>query len=535
MQSTTGQFFGTSQISHDYLHAFEKVGDFFSADFKDVEAYKTLAEKTDRVKRPFRRELQHILLQQAEVFGSNDLTKKNITKLGDPDTLAVVTGQQTGLFGGPLYTLYKALTTIKLADELSARLDRPVVPVFYLVSEDHDFAEVQWAGIVNKSNTFQKKTFAPEHLPQRQPVAEILLDGSIEGLLSDVHSATTGTEFKEEVLAKLAECYRSGASFSLAFARWFSLLLANFGVILLDAFGVRLKPLVKDVFARELDEQITEKTIAETNTHLESAGYHTQLVVQNNRPAVFILKNGRHSLERTDKGYKNLDSQEILSFHELVAQPHLLSPKAALRPIVQDTLLPTIAYVGGPGEIAYWAQLKGVYQAFELPMPAVVPRASFTLIEPKIKRHLDKFGLSAQQVIAGQEEGGQTVLRSLVPEETTQKIQQSRESIIREIKSLGETIVPVDPTLASLVDKTKSSIEKQLQSLEQRMLKSVQDREQVVLAQWQAVVENLLPEGKLQERQVSALPFLIKYHWAFVDTIYQHIDLTNFTHSIVEL
>jgi bacillithiol biosynthesis cysteine-adding enzyme BshC len=535
MQSATGPFFSSSQISHDYLHAFEKVADFFSADFKDIEAYKTLAEKTDRVKRPFRRELQHILLQQGQLFGCNDLTKKNIKKLSDPDTLAVVTGQQTGLFGGPLYTLYKALTTIKLADDLSRRLNRPVVPVFYLVSEDHDFAEVQWAGIVNKSNTFQKVIFAPEHLPHRLPVAEIILDDGIEGLLSDVHSATADTEFKEEVLARLAECYRSGTSFSLAFARWFSLLLAQFGVILLDASDARLKPLVKDVFARELDEQITEKAIAETNIHLESAGYHTQLVVQNNRPAVFILKNGRQSLERTDKGYKNLDSQEILSVQELAAQPALLSPKAALRPIVQDTLLPTIAYVGGPGEIAYWAQLKGVYRAFELPMPAVVPRASFTLIEPKIKRHLEKFGLSAQEVIAGKEDGAQTVLRSLVPEETRQKIQQSRENIIREIKSLGETIVPVDPTLASLVDKTKSSIEKQLQSLEQRMLKSVQDREQIVLTQWQAVVENLLPEGKLQERQVSVLPFLIKYHWAFIDTIYQHIDLSVLEHRMVEL
>jgi len=526
---------GLPKLVLDYWTAFDKVAPFYSYDFRNWSNYLQAAERVRRVARPHMHELVSILTEQNRSFGCSHGTLENVKRLSQSDALAVVTGQQVGLFGGPLYTSYKALTIIKLTQELSQRLQAPVLPVFYLVSEDHDFAEVQWAGLIDRANQFIRTQYQPKQALKRTPVSEIMLEPSITQVIEQLAANTAESDFKQDILAQLSRCYQPGISFNHGFARWFTRLFAEYGIILLDASDPRLKQFVAPVFAKELQENLSNRAMAETNLHLAALGYPTQLALQPKRPNVFILDQGRHSLEWENGSYRNLHSGRRMSIDDLLHRPESLSPKAALRPLVQDTLLPTIAYVGGPGEIAYWAQLKGVYEAFGLPMPIIVPRAGFTLIEPKVKRHLQRFSLSPADVIIDPEATLGRAKLNLIPEDFRDRITASRSSIEKEWTALSKEVTRMDSTLQGSVDKVRHQMIRQLGALESKILKSFSQREGTVTEQLKAVSENLLPEGKLQERQLSILPFLIKYNWSVLSRLFDAVNVHKLDHQLLEL
>ena len=488
---------GLSELYRDYVTSFEKISSFYEGDYRDKNTLFRLAEAVKNVNRPFRKELVDIVTDQNKSFKCSSATLENINNLLHSDTLAVVTGQQVGLFSGPLYTIYKALTTVKYAQELSNVLHVPVVPVFYLVSEDHDFAEVQWAGYIDKKNCFNKLKYEPGHLADRIPVADIVLDSSIESVINEISEGLADTEFKSEIIQSLKECYQAGKNFNNSFACWFTKLLHKYGIIILDASDARLKPYMRPVFERELRENITTTAIQKTNEKLNTFGYHNQLSVFQDRPGLFIIKDGRHSLEKQNNGYRDMNSGHVFSIEELLDQPQNLSPKATLRTIVEDTLLPTIAYVGGPAEIAYWGQLKDVYKAFHLPMPVVIPRAGFTLIEPKLKRHFERYDVSAYSFILEAEETVKKIMTSLIPDDIRIKIAESSVNIEKEWRRLSSDVLKVDPTLESVIEKTKTNMEKQLYNLEQKIFKSIQQREKVVSEQLRTITEHLLARRKI--------------------------------------
>ncbi|NOY61213.1 MAG: bacillithiol biosynthesis cysteine-adding enzyme BshC [Calditrichaeota bacterium] len=370
MEISNKELPGLSQLTRDYLSRFNNVKKFFAADFRNWYEYKLLAGKVHTVSRPHSDDLIALLIEQNKKFDCGAQTLQNIEQLRNKNTLVVATGQQVGLFAGPLYTVYKALTTIKLARELEQRLHLPVLPLFYLVSEDHDFAEVQWAGVVDKSNHFADIRYEPPEKYDRMPVSQIILDESINEKIDSFAEMLPETEFKKDVIAGLKTCYQPGTAFHTAFARWFQKLFSGYGIILFDSADERYKKYARHIFAKELAENVTSKCLQKTNSELIRQGYHAQIPVHKDRPGLFILQNGRHSLQREGEKFRNMHSGELFDVNALLQQTENLSPKAVLRPIVEDTLFPTIAYVGGPGEIAYWAQLKDVYKAFDLPMPA---------------------------------------------------------------------------------------------------------------------------------------------------------------------
>ena len=386
-------------------------------------------------------------------FHCGPKTLENIQKLKNPDSLAVVTGQQVGLFGGPLYTFYKALTTIKLAEHLSAKLNLNVLPIFYLVSEDHDFEEVQWTGIVNRANQFEKLVYNSESENQRTPVSDIKLNDTIYELIRQLDNMLPDTEFKESVFKTLGECYHSGESFHTAFARWFSYLFAEYGIILLDSSDDRLKKYMLPVFEKELNEDLTNKGLSVSDKRLEQKDYHRQISFINDRPNVFMLDRGRHSLQKAGDLFQNMFSGEKYTSEQLLAGLEKLSPKVALRPIVQDTLLPTVAYVAGPGEISYWAQLKPVYENFKMSMPVVMPRAGFTLVEPKVQRHLTKFNISVLEFITQPEKIVKEISSRLIPDNINEQLSSIKHHITNEYEQLGRSLSGIDPSMEQIIEK----------------------------------------------------------------------------------
>ncbi len=515
----------------DYINQFDRVKDFFNLDYRHLNKQWGI----DNIRDASRKKLAEILKDQNREFGSGEKTLANIDRLAEPKSRAVVTGQQAGLFGGPLYTFYKALTTIKLAKELESKSKRAIVPVFYMVSEDHDFDEVRWAGITDKKNQYQKIIYTENFHPQRQPVSQIRLDDNITKTIESLDDQIIDTEFKNDILKNLTTQYQKGRSFSQAFAGWFAHLFSDYGVILLDASDPRLKSLALPVFERELRQEITFHAISKSNEQLQQKGYHQQLDIMDKRPAVFLLQQGRHSLEIKNNKLVELSQMNAFDIEELLNQPQKLSPKAALRPIVQDYLLPTIAYVAGPGEIAYWAQLKNVYREFEIHMPVVFPRADFTLLETKTLKHLQRFEIDPPAFIKDSQHIRESILENLIPQKFQTSITKTQKHLEEDLKILSAVVTEIDPTLQSVIDKAGGTMKNQINLVETRVKNAIANREKITKQQLASLQHNLLPDGNLQERRINAVQYLCKYGRRWIEKIYDHIDLDTFNHKFVEL
>ncbi len=522
-------------IAYDYVHHFDKVGNFFSANYRDSATYKSLIKNILTKHHSERQRLVDILVDQNKHFSAGEATLRHLHLLGQEKTLTVVTGQQVGIFGGPLYTLYKALTTCKLAQHLSQFLQHPIVPVFFLVSEDHDFEEIRWTGYINKNHQFKKLFYAPSSRVARQPLSEMILDQNINRLIEELESDTFSSEFKSEIIEALRQAYQPGIGVHVAFARWYALLLRNFGIIFFDASDPRIKELALPIFRKELLENASIPIMLNANSQLSSLGYSPQLPVHPNRPHVFILDHGRHSLQREGQNFRSLYDHRIYSPQELLANPQLLSPKAALRPIVQNYLLPVLAYVAGPAEIAYWAQLKGVHQAFNIPMPVVVPRSAFTIIEKKVQRHMDQLGFTVEKLFCDKESFLQKAIYNAVPKPLLKSLEHIKNTLEQGWVKVRQNLPAVDPTLVTPAEKTEQQMLKALRQFESKLAMAVEQREQITLERVRVISETLFPENQLQERQLNITPLLFKYHWSVVNTIFEKIDVLNLQHQILIL
>ncbi|HPI71860.1 MAG TPA: bacillithiol biosynthesis cysteine-adding enzyme BshC [bacterium] len=524
-----------SRLTKDYLRFDERVAGFFNGDYRRPISYQTAAALADQTPRADRRSLLQCLHQQNESFGMAHATRRRLEQLAAPECLTVVTGQQVGLLTGPLYTIYKALTTCRLAESLAHDLQRPVVPVFYLVTEDHDFDEVRWLGWRNQKYEFEKKFYSPEIVPQRTPLSDVVLDDTIADLLQQLNDESEASPFKAQYLNLAGACYQPSVTLAAAFARFFASLLADWGVILLDAADPQLKELAQPIFQQELTELTSVSAMLQTNRELAEEGYHTQLAVHPQRPHLFILTQGRHSLEQTGARLREMHSGALFTAEELAREPARLSPKAALRPIVQDWLLPTIAYVAGPGEIAYWAQLKRVYAGFHLPMPVVVPRASMTLVEAKIRRHLEKYSVSVAEVLTQTTACRQKVEQQLLPHQLTEPLNALQQLIKQKWPELLHAVSSLDPTLVSPAQKTADQMASALQQLQAKLFRSLQQKESAAAEAWRLILASLMPANELQERQLNILPFLIKYGPSLLTTLYEQIDIQRNDHHVVNI
>jgi uncharacterized protein YllA (UPF0747 family) len=213
----------------------------------------------------------------------------------------------------------------------------------------------------------------------------------------------------------------------------------------------------------------------------------------------------------------------------------VLSPKAALRPLVQDTVLPTVAYVGGPGEIAYWAQLKELYEKMNLTMPVVVPRANCTLVEPKVKRHLQRYEIDVENVMKNPDQMIARITNDMIPGYIKIRFDEIKTRLDEFWAELLTDVKEIEPTMKSVVEKGEKGVTRQLDSIEGRLAKAIQKREQTVVQQLQAVVTHLMPQGNLQERQIGLLSYLIKFGPGIINRLYEEIEFPFTEHKFIEL
>jgi len=539
LKTSINQMPGVKPLVADYLTDFTKVSEFYNGDYR---LPKDFLDRTDSVKS---RELPlgqlvPILKEQNQKFGCGVQTLEKIDLLLERRACAVVTGQQTGLFGGPLFTIYKALTAIKLAERLSRTCEGCFVPVFWLASDDHDFLEVNHININDKSNQPLKITYNGHSSDSKIPVSEIKLNDQVDSLLQKLDDETNPSEFKAEILNQLSAAYLPETIFSQAFGAWLTALFKTFGLILIDASDTRIKKLGATVFRKEIgeDSPSTKSAIA-ASTRLNEKNYHSQVQLKKGFLNLFYVERERNSIEIKDgsfsvKGTENSFKKDEL-LHKLETQPERFSPNVLLRPLYQDALLPTVAYVAGSAELAYYAQMKGIYDAFDIPMPIIYPRKSLTLLERKIEKVLDNYDLKVPDFWSNVEALINEIAKAQLPESLEKRIRCASLCVNKNLQTLEDTVIEFEPTLKNTVEHVKGRILGQMDGLEKKILQAYKKRNEVIGQQIHKAQNSLYPNNDFQERELNILPYLFKYGLGFIDQLYESLDISNFEHQVIKV
>ena len=397
-----------------------------------------------------------VLERQSRSFGAGPATLRNIERLktGSP---VVITGQQVGLLGGPLFSLLKGLTVVLLAEQFDA------VPIFWLATEDHDLEEISFLNWPVADHLETLRT-APPHV-EGAPVGTINFDSEIGVLLQKLEDQFPGSE----VIAMLRASYSSGESFGSAFGKLYARLFAEFGLVLLDPSDPELHHIAQPVYSQALAQwKEINGGLQQREQELEAAGYHAQVKVTPSHTLCFCLQEGvrtpvRHDGEGFVVGASKFTDAELIALAG--ASPERFNPNVLLRPIVQDYLLPTLCYAGGPAEIAYFAQVEVVYRKLLGRVTPVVPRIFATLVEARQAKLLDRYEMSLTDIFCGPEHLREIVAARALPEGIMKAFDLAGEHLDQALSAIREPLQKLDPTLADAAENAGSKMRYQLQGL----------------------------------------------------------------------
>lgn len=526
---------GFSKLFRDYNEKYLPLKDFYTAgNPRDFSAYPAFAQEL--VSRPYpRSEIIPILKEQNLRFGSGDKSFQNIDKLLNHKTVAVVTGQQVGIFGGPLFTLYKALTAVKLAEKLEAEQGISAVPVFWLASDDHDLREALSSAVLDNQGEIVPLVYDLTQFQEGIPASGAVFNESIEELNEKLLGTLFESEFKPEISARLKECYAPGLSASESFARWWAGWLKDEGLIFVEPSDPRLKQFAIPLFKNEiLAASPSSQAALKAGEELKKSGYHSQLTQREDGYNLFYHNPGRASLRKEGERIVLSGSGESLTPEQWVlkleAHPEQFSPNVVLRPLYQDTLFPTIAYVAGPSESAYFAQLSQVYPEFGIPMPFIFPRFSMTLVEQKYLSLLEKHSLKINQIFGNAETLITDVLRRSLPEESDVPLKEMEAQLKSFSQGLQKYVAQWDPTLIKTVETTVNSMIHQVDGLEKKILSAHKKKNDTLRQQLYRLSANLYPSGVYQERVINIVPWLCKYGPDFLKELSSIVDVSNPSH-----
>lgn len=529
-------FSSFSGLFRDYTESPAELADFFNGDYRDPDAL--AASCTSAASSHANRDtLVRVMQAQADAFGVREATDHLIQKLAYPASAAVVTGQQLGLLGGPLYTAYKALTTIQLAQDLEAKTGRPVVPVFWLEGEDHDFEEVASAGLL-KGDDPGKITYLPDSDDQvGNAIGRMTVTPGIERVLEDLEHVLPPTDFREELLSDIRDAYAPGTSMIKAFVTLMERILGPGRIAYLSPDDADLKASVRDLFRKELDDFDSSSSLLRATSAKLEATWHVQ--VQTDPTNLFIHGDGRRAaIDAIEGGFQTRDG-ETMSSDEALARleddPGAFSPNVVMRPLMQDWVLPTAVYVAGPGEVAYFAQFKDLYDWAGLHMPIIYPRASVTLLERRIGRVLEK----SEQTIPAFEDQVDKLFRDMVlgnmDVDIEEAFKEAASGIHQAINDIKPAIEGVDRSLIKSAEATRAAFMKEWSQLKGKVIKSEKQQHDVLRGQLERASSALFPMGIPQERYLSPVYFLNKYGPDFFSGLTDRLDLDTSAHQVLDI
>ena len=524
------------RLAADYAFDFQSIAPFFSGNPSDAAAWTQAIARTQAHNRK-RNEIADVVVAQQRRRGAPPRAIDAARLLADQKTVAIVTGQQAGLFGGPMFTLLKALTALKLADRVTREHHVPCVVIFWIDAEDHDWDEVRTAVVLDESLARREVALPPRPSADHSTVAAVTLDDSVAQALDALDQALPNTEFKSQLINDLRSVYTPGRGMADAFAIWLERVLGDRGLIVYQAADPAAKPLACDVFTRELTMPgETSRRAAAAGSDLVARGYHAQVQPQD-ALALFHLDRGRQPI-RQDNG-QFVVGDEVFVPSSLVAKaadrPTAFSPNVLLRPIVQDTLFPTICYVAGPNELAYLGQLRGVYDHFGVPMPLMYPRATATLLDSAASRFLTKYTVPLEALQPQDESALNTLLASQIPASVNTSLDGADKVLEQAMTRVIEAMPALDPTLEGAARSTLGRMQHDLQTLRSKTIQAAKKRDETLRRQFTRTRALVFPGGEPQERAVAFISFLNQYGPALVQRLDEQLPLALGQHWVVTI
>lgn len=533
---------GQSRLFLDYLRSPQSLIAYYPNAVESVDELAAFVPHVLANYRTDRDQLCNALIEINAAAGAGTATIENIELLRESDTVAVLTGQQAGLFTGPLYTIYKALSAIKLAETLRTSGIK-AVPIFWAATEDHDFDEVSESWFVDSSGALDQTEYRPVGYIEDTPVGSVQLDPDISSVIDRLINSLPKTEFSHEVQEVLTDAWHPGVGFGNAFMRTVMLLLGKFGLVIVDPLNDKIKQLASPMFVEGIQkaDRITEAVVARSKK-LISDGYHSQVLVEDNYfPLFWIDDQGKRlALRKIGEGiYRVKGGKKEFSVTELEKtareEPNRFSPGVMLRPVVQDHLFPTVCYFGGGAEIAYFAQNSVVYELLDRPVTPILHRQSFTVVEPRQRRALEKLRLSLTDLFGGRETVRLQTAGSTVGLVMSRLFADIEERINGELNRLDQELSQFDPTIAANLAQRRRKIIYHIGALKKKTILAKARQDETFRQRVDGLFSSLLPNDGLQERSLNAFSFINNYGLNFIDWIYDAVDLNDKDHRIIEL
>lgn len=510
-----------------------------------VESHTQISNRIPEILANYKADRQMLcdVLEEANINnGASEKTLENIRMLREDDCVAVVSGQQAGLFTGPLYTIYKALSAVKMTECLRRR-GYKAVPVFWIATEDHDFEEVSKIEFIDSKGNLAAIKNEPKRCYENLPVGYVKLDESIKSSLDELFDKFPHTEFSDELSNLLKTSWVSGIDYGDAFARLLTKYLGKFGLIVLCPLDVRLKKLATPVYVEAIkksDEIVS--ALRERSRELEKDGYHAQVLVSEDYFPLFwqAKDKTRHALKKSASGtFKTKDIEREFTLEELAdlaaKEPERFSPSVVLRSVVQDYLLPTVCYFGGAAEIAYFAQSAEVYRILERPVTPIFHRQSFTIVESKHGKTLDKYDLELKDLFNGVENLLPKIVEDFLNKDMARVFADAEEKINTQLNRLDQNLSQLEPTLADSLANRRRKIIYHLANIRTKFHHAQIRKDEVINRQIETAFTSLVPHKALQERTLNVNSFINRHGIYLIDWIYEAIDLDDKGHRIIYL
>lgn len=526
-----------TDLFKSYTTDFKKLSTFYETNPFDAEQVIEHAESlnfgTDRSR------IVEALRSFNKNFKLHKKSKNNLNRLRQDDALTIVTGQQLGLYGGPLYTVFKTISAIHLANQMEEWLNRPVVPVFWLADEDHDYEEVRTLNILNR-NKVQQFELPPKPHPL-PPVADIQLPAELSKLKDHLRSALYDTEFSDGLWTLLDDCFKNGQTYFEAFGQFISSLFSKHGVVLAGSNHSAIKEATKSVLKTSVSKSASLKEALTEQTKQLKDAYRGQVTLYNSNLFWFSEEGERLKINHPDDGKWTIDNAKEWSTDELLQEieeePARFSPNVFLRPVLQDELLPTLGYVAGPGEVAYYGQMKHFYTTFNKKMPVIYPRMSGTFIEPTVDRIWKELPFNFSEYSQRIEDLESSYVEQSEQADLETLFSDWKQEVEEVAASPTAAITEIDASLEGAAEKAKAVYFGELDKLKGKVYRAVKQRDQTQLNRIRKVKTNLFPENSLQERLLSPIYYMNKFGLDIWDELLDSLDKDeNFDeHKLIEL
>ncbi len=525
----------TTKLFNDFLHDFPKVSRFYTPFQPKVESASSwLPKVASAIEYPQDRRaaVAAVLERHNRRLGSSQKALDNIQRFRN-GAYAVLTGQQVGFLGGPLFSILKALTAVRLAAQ-ATRAGVDAVPIFWLATEDHDFEEVRNAVVQDTDGILHTVTMHAD-LPVGAPMSSARLTQAIVPTVEHV-SALLGDG---EIGQFIREAYVSGETVGAAFGKLFARIFAEFGVILLDASDPELHVISKEIYVRAVEQADSiEQALVARGKELHSAEYHEQVKVTESSTLLFGLNDGARTPIHRVNGDFEIGKRKVSRsdlFLQVREHPEAFSANVLLRPVVQDYMLPTLAYAGGPAEVAYFAQGSVVFERLLGRVTPAVPRFSATLIDARAQRLLKQYKLSVCDLFRDPERTRELIAERSLPSDLQDAFERAAASVEHAIESISKPLQKLDPTLVESGNRAGSKMRHQLNRLRTRAANAELRRNEIVSRHAAHLSSSLFPHKQMQERVITGVSFLARYGMGLMHTLYEATDRGCPEHQVIFL